>query len=579
MMKIITNQFWEQLKNNKWLHYVLILVIGIILSIPICNIQIRDTHDGSLHMLRIIGTVDSLKIGQIPPLINQNFCNGAGYSMNLFYPPIVTYLPLLIKLFTNSYITCLKIFGAICIILSGITMYKFSYEITKNRIIALFSAIFYLIAPYKLANIYKRYAIGEFCAMVFIPLVFLGVYNLFNGNRKKHYYIAIGAIGLMLSHTVTTLYTALFCVIYAVFNFKKLKNKEILIKCIINVAFILLVSIMFWLPMLEATSNAEYAIVNDGFMRTNGEFASQNTISFLQLFKDFYEENGTTFILGIPTVFAVILTIFVFKKIDKKYKEIYLIFVIFSLISVFMVSRFFPWKVMPNIICKLQYPWRMIGFLVFYISFICSVNLYNFIKQISKKENLQILISILFVILSVTDSTFIMSKFYSKDMQIDKNYEKYILENRKISCMQINRDYMPTKSLFNLSYVLARNDKTYILEGNAKVVKEDKNGLQDLIELYNVKENTIIEFPYYYYVGYKITINNNGKITQANPIESKNGYLSCVINENIENANIKVEYVGTIVQKVSYIISAISFIIFIVYIIFEVKKGENNGKD
>lgn len=579
MMKIITNQFLEQLKNNKWLHYVLILVIGIILSIPICNIQIRDTHDGSLHMLRIIGTVDSLKIGQIPPLINQNFCNGAGYSMNLFYPPIVTYLPLLIKLFTNSYITCLKIFGAICIILSGITMYKFSYEITKNGIIALFSAIFYLIAPYKLANIYKRYAIGEFCAMVFIPLVFLGVYNLFNGNRKKHYYIAIGAIGLMLSHTVTTLYTALFCVIYAVFNFKKLKNKEILIKCIINVAFILLVSIMFWLPMLEATSNAEYAIVNDGFMRTNGEFASQNTISFLQLFKDFYEENGTTFILGIPTVFAVILTIFVFKKIDKKYKEIYLIFVIFSLISVFMVSRFFPWKVMPNIICKLQYPWRMIGFLVFYISFICSVNLYNFIKQISKKENLQILISILFVILSVTDSIFIMSKFYSKDMQKDKNYEKYILENRKISCMQINRDYMPTKSLFNLSYVLERNDKTYILEGNAKVVKEDKNGLQDLIELYNVKENTIIEFPYYYYVGYKITINNNGKITQANPIESKNGYLSCVISENIENANIKVEYVGTIVQKVSYIISAISFIIFIAYIIFEVKKGENDGKD
>lgn len=578
-MKIITNQFLEQLKNNKWLHYVLILVIGIILSIPICNIQIRDTHDGSLHMLRIIGTVDSLKIGQIPPLINQNFCNGAGYSMNLFYPPIVTYLPLLIKLFTNSYITCLKIFGAICIILSGITMYKFSYEITKNGIIALFSAIFYLIAPYKLANIYKRYAIGEFCAMVFIPLVFLGVYNLFNGNRKKHYYIAIGAIGLMLSHTVTTLYTALFCVIYAVFNFKKLKNKEILIKCIINVAFILLVSIMFWLPMLEATSNAEYAIVNDGFMRTNGEFASQNTISFLQLFKDFYEENGTTFILGIPTVFAVILTIFVFKKIDKKYKEIYLIFVIFSLISVFMVSRFFPWKVMPNIICKLQYPWRMIGFLVFYISFICSVNLYNFIKQISKKENLQILISILFVILSVTDSIFIMSKFYSKDMQKDKNYEKYILENRKISCMQINRDYMPTKSLFNLSYVLERNDKTYILEGNAKVVKEDKNGLQDLIELYNVKENTIIEFPYYYYVGYKITINNNGKITQANPIESKNGYLSCVISENIENANIKVEYVGTIVQKVSYIISAISFIIFIAYIIFEVKKGENDGKD
>ena len=270
----VLNKIIEEIKNNKKIHYMIIIIIGIILSSFLCRIQIRDSHDGSLHMLRLIGTYDTLKLGQLPPLVNQNYCNGLGYSMNLFYPPLVTYIPLLIKLFVPTYSVALKLFGAICIIFSGITMYNCVNQMTKNKMIALFAAIFYLIAPYKLANVYKRFAIGEFAAMVFIPLVFLGLYNLFKQDGKKHYYIAIGAIGLMLSHTVTTLYTLLFCIVFILFNIKKLKNKEIIKKCIINIIFILLVSMLFWMPLLEATSKADYAIMNDGIMRTNGRFAS-----------------------------------------------------------------------------------------------------------------------------------------------------------------------------------------------------------------------------------------------------------------------------------------------------------------
>lgn len=270
----IVNKILKFIKENKWFHYGIIILIGIILSIPLSQIQIRDTHDGALHFLRVLGTEDTLKIGQFPPLINQNYCNASGYAMNLFYPPLVTYLPLLIKLFVENYMVALKIFAAICIILSGITMEQFVYEVTKKRGIALFAAIFYLIAPYKLGNVYKRFAIGEFTAMVFMPLVFLGLTNLIEGDQKKHYYIAIGAIGLMLSHTVTTLYTAIFCVFYLLFNLKQFKKKDVIKKCIINVIFILLVSALFWLPLLEATSLADYTIMNNEIMSTNGNYSA-----------------------------------------------------------------------------------------------------------------------------------------------------------------------------------------------------------------------------------------------------------------------------------------------------------------
>lgn len=175
----------EQIKNNKFIHYSIIVLIGLVLSIFLFKIELRDTHDGILHLLRVMGTADTLEIGQIPPLINQNYCNGVGYSMNLFYQPIVTYVPLLIKIFTPTYAIAIKAFGGLCIIASGISMYQFTYQITKKRSIALFSAMFYLIAPYKLANVYKRFAIGEFTALVFLPWVFMGLYNLLEQGRKK----------------------------------------------------------------------------------------------------------------------------------------------------------------------------------------------------------------------------------------------------------------------------------------------------------------------------------------------------------------------------------------------------------
>ena len=575
--KELINKGIRQLKENKWIHYLIILLIGIILSISLNQIQIRETHDGSLHMLRLIGTMETLEIGQFPPLINQNYCNGAGYAMNLFYPPIVTYLPLLIKLVTPTYMLALKYFGAICIILSGVTMYQFVYQVTKKRSIALFSAIFYMAAPYKLANVYKRFAIGEFTAMVFIPLVFLGLYNLFEQDKKKHYFIAIGAIGLMLSHTVTTLYTAIFCIIYILFNIEKLKDKKIIKKCIVNIIFILLVSMLFWMPLVETTHYAKYSIMDDGIMRTNGDWATANVISFSQLFKDKVEENGTTFVLGIPTIIAIIFTIFVIRKVDNKYKEYYILSVIFALISLFMVSKFFPWVIMPGLICKLQYPWRMLGFFIFFISFTCSVNLYYVIQSLTKKDTLRILIVSIFIVSLIICGIYNMSKFFTEMPSQDENYEQSILNNTRISHKQINRDYMPLKALeLQNTYVVQREDKTYILEGNVNILNEEKVNLKDIIKVENIEEGTILEFPYYYYVGYEIKIETDNGTEKLEPIESKNGYLSCKIEENIEEGQITVEYVGTTITYVSYAISAISLIVFIVYIIYERKKGEEN---
>lgn len=576
----LTKNIIKNFKDNKWIHYIIIIIIGICLSIPLSQIQIRDTHDGFIHMLRLIGTWDTLEIGQFPPLINQNYCNGSGYSMNLFYPPLVTYIPLLFKLIAPTYAIAIKIYASVCIILSGITMYQFTYQITKKRSVALFSAIFYLIAPYKLANVYKRFAIGEFTAMIFIPLVFLGLHNLFNQDKKKHYYIAIGAIGLFLSHTLTTLYTAMFCVIYILFNLNRLKDKEIIKKCIINGIFIVLICMLFWMPLFEASTQAEYSILNDAVMRTTPSYTADNTISFLQLFKDGGEENSTTYLIGLPTIIVISLTIFVVNKVDNKYKDLYLLCIIFSLISLFMCSRFFPWQIMPNFICKLQYPWRMIGYFNLFMSFVCGINMYIILKQIVKKDIIKILIITIFVVISIISSINIMSQFFTTDNTQDEKYTAMLFENKKISHMRINRDYMPLKAIYLQStYVKTREDRTYVLKGNAEILEENKEDLKDEMKIRNAEKDTVLELPYYYYPGYKIELTTSEGVKKLKTVESEHGYLSCVLPENIEEGSIRVEYVGTLVTYISYGISIMSFVTFIGYIIYERKKGELNDQN
>ena len=560
------------IKDNKWLHYAIIVVIGVILSIPLCKIQIRDTHDGFLHLLRMLGTNNAFKIGEIPPIVAPYYCNGGGYAMNLFYNPLVTYIPLLIKLFTPTYAMALKIFGGLCIVLSGITMYYFVYQVTKKRLIALFASIIYLIAPYKLGDVYKRFAIGEFASFVFMPLLFIGMYNLFNQDGKKHYFITIGAVGLVLTHTVTTFYMAIFCAIYVLLNVEKFKDKSILKKIIINVVFILLISMCFLAPMIEAKQLADYAIFDSKIMSTNGDYVYSNTIELSEFFTDIGKENATTYIIGVPTFVLMCLTIFTFTKVDKKYKDFYIVAILFSIISMFMSSKYCPWFVLPDFLCKLQYPWRMMGFFAFFISFVVGVNIYVLLKTLFDKDITRLIVATVIIVLSVAYTMPIVQQYATDDMQRDEKWENNVVENPYIYHMSINREYLPTKALYlQRTYLKDKEDKIYILSGDATIVEEEKKDLSITATLENITEGTVIEFPFFYYPGYEIILEQDGNVVKLKSEESDNGFVSAVVNTDIDNCKISVKYVGTTITYASYIISAFGLLGFALYIIKERK--------
>ena len=581
MKKII-----ENIRKDKVIHYIIIIAASLIAAIPLINLRIYGTDDGYVHMLRIFGMEQILKEQNFPPFIYSKFANGFGYAINLFYSPIVTYGPLFFRIFGLHYYTCLKLFAYSTILISCFTMYNFLYEVSKKREIAILGAVIYAFIPYRLETIFNRFAIGEFTAYIFFPMLFHGLFNLLKGDGKKHYYIAIAAIGLILTHTISTEYSAIFALLYIVFNFKQLKNKGVIRKIAINVIFILAITTFFTVPLMEHKILGNYVIFNSTSMKSLPSDVQNSTIKISQLFKDIGEVNGVSFKIGIPLIILTLLGIVSYKKVDKNIRSEYITFTVIAMISLAMVTKLFPWIIMPKILTTLQFAWRMQAFFEFALSIICAINLYYFIDIICKKssknskdtkvhtktENLYNML-LLFAIIVIITSMMKIDYNYSYEKEkflTDEEYETKI--NEKNSIWSINREYLPEKvdvKKLGKSYLDYRENRVYVLDGNATIINEKKEDLQLEFDIENYKANTILELPYIYYLGYTVTTEQNEKIQV---FESDNGMLAIKLDENIESAHITVKYTGTIIEKVSYLISAISIITFIGYVIYSKKQ-------
>ena len=570
--------------KNKKIIETIYIILAVLLTLfvlgkTIFSYDISGTNDGYLHLIKIIGVNDIIESGQFPPIIEAGFCNG--YAINLFYNPLTTYISLLCGVILNNFAYGIKLMLFIMMLLAIVFMYKFIKEFTGKKEIAIVAAIFYVTNPYYLSNIYIRGAIGESAALTFLPLLFLGVYSLFNGDRKKHYFITIAATGLILTHNITTLYAAIISFIYVIINFNKLKEKDILIKLLINILFIVGLTIFFIYPLLLHSFSGEYVIFDSDLMRTNGERVASGVISFKELFMEIPGQE-VIFRLNIIQVVLFILSIFCYRFIDKKDRKIYLSFIIFAILSVILCMTKNIWKFAPDILCNIQFPWRLLGFSGFFISTIAGINLFIILKKIFKnKENGLIFVIIPIALLSLLYAYSLDYKDYTTKKDDNESIEFINNNINNIVYMNINREYMPSKTYIALykNQERVKGDNVFILEGEALIESENKNELIYDIKLSDIKENTSIEVPFLYYKGYSAYIENekNGR-KEIDVKESDYGFLKIDIPNEYENGMIKVEYKTPITYYIVYIISFVTLIGFIIYIVLNTAKSKNYEK-
>ena len=541
--------------------YLIILIFTLIVSFPFVSNNI-DVYvdDGIQHIARLMGTFQSIEDkGEIFPVIMSNFCNGFGYSWNIFYSPFTAYVPMIFRLFTNSYELIFKLFMVFISFLSGIAMYEFVKKVTQNRYAGLLASCTYIFVPYRLTDMYLRYAIAELASFIFLPITFLGMYNIFNSEEKslkKSLILTLGAVGLILTHIVMAMYTAIFCFIYLLLNIKKLKEKEILKMLGINILLIILLSSFYLLPMLEHKLNTQYEVFQSGRMENTKTLIDSKT-GILDLF---YTPNGKLVKeIGFVILIGLVLTPIAFKKIDKSYKMIYWFSLIMGLVNIILSLKIFPFEKMPEILKMIQFTFRLLEFSSFFFIFVAAVNYSVAIKNFQMND--VVVLSTICILLFIP---FVKRIDFKKDWKEEQLWPSVAVNNYtgRVHAGCATFEYLPSKAFNNLDYIKNRENAIYILKGYANIENEKKSGSYMQFDLSEVENDTKLELPYIYYLGYEATLENSNGKQKINISESENGFVQINLN-NEDSGTITIRYTGTLLMKISWFISFATLIILI----------------
>lgn len=559
----------NKIKDNK--EYLYILLISIIICIPLMNKNINIyKDDGIQHVCRLIGTYQTIKSGEMLPMIMSNLCNNFGYSWNIFYSPLTAYAPLIFKIFNFTFTNCLKIFMFAVTLLSGITMYTFMMNVTKNKNVSLLSSILYVLAPYRITDMYIRIAVAELASFVFIPIIFDGLYSVLK-EEKLSFKLIWGTVGLILTHTVITMYMAIICLLYLVFNIKKLKSIKVIRILVISLVCILLITCFYWVGLLQHHNATSYEVFVPGRMEVGNKLEYYKT-EFYQLFHT-NKDQTMIYAIGLVTVLGLVLTPIAWKNVEKDYKRTYVLFLIFGIILTIMTLTFFPFEKLPSIFKMIQFTFRLYEFTALFFAFVAGINYGIIIKNFK----------IFDVIVLAVISTLLLIPYKSKlEYELSTNEDRLIegvrvTENTgRVHAGMASMEYLPSKAFKVLNtYIANRKDEPIITNGEAEILNYSKNRTNLEFELANMKSKQeadnqnnkteaglTIELPYIYYLGYRVYANGS----EIEYTESDNGFVQIKINPALYEQDVKInmKYIGTNEMIVTSVISIVSAMIIVI---------------
>ena len=224
------------------IHYFVIFLVAVILFASYGR-GYDMKHDGIFHFANLMGFIANFEIFNISKIVGI-VANDFGYGTGIFYPPLahhfIVYIYEILNIFGLQIFAAVKIGYFLSFLLSGIFMYIFVSKVFKNKNAAILSSIFYMFFPYHILDIFFREAMSESFIFIFIPLIFLGLYYLFNNEKRKFLLcFVIGYTGAILSHLVLSIYLTLFVILFLLFNYKKVFNKTNILNLCLASIFIL----------------------------------------------------------------------------------------------------------------------------------------------------------------------------------------------------------------------------------------------------------------------------------------------------------------------------------------------------
>lgn len=555
----------EKLKNSHNYRRLLIVLFYLVVSIIMYEFYKRDfvwTGDDIYYQFqRIMGLSVNFTDGLLASNISVMNFGKIGYGVNIFYPWL-TLIPFkLIFQFTGDWISAyykgLLFYFFVSFVISHYSMKKFS---GSTKIAMLFSII-YNLSIYRLIDLFTRGAVAEYLATIFLPLCFLGFYEIFFGDGKQWKPLAIGMSLIILTHVLSTFMCVIIFALLLIFFSPKLKfTRERLLNFVKAVATTIGATLIFTVPFLIEELFQKYGVPDKQILK--GQDLSR-VLSESLINNSRKAVEGNTYNIGLTMLIAIVLGLIVFKKFDFKYKAIYVTFVA----SLLLTMDWFPWHIFQNTpIEVIQYPFRFLMFTTLFGSIVLAQS----INLIFNREMVKYFPVVLAVLTIVNGALWMMSINYGASGKVLASPKSYISQK------MIKDDAIPDSYLAQYIPVsgLPRADTVIqhqlIVNDQLSVQVPAVKGHTNEFYLDNIKKGDKINLPYVRYKYTKAKFND-----QKVPISlSERGSVQITAPKAAKRVVIQLSYGNRSLFAWAAILSGLTwfYLLFSKYVILGYKK-------
>ena len=373
-------------------HRVLLLLtlVCLLACFPLFGDGLLKGDDRSFHLTRIVQVAYSMEAGQFPVRLYTNAINGFGYASPLYYCDLFLYLPAILYNCMVPLQLCYKIYAVVVTALTCVFCYQGLKHLNLSIQAAVAGTTLYLLAGYRLVNVFLRFAVGEYTAMMWLPLVIWGVYAIYTHEKatwKDWLPLAVGMAGIVQCHVISFELVCLFLAFFCLLAVKRTFRVSTLLALAKAALVALGLSLWFLIPMLwsMATQDIEVTKRFATDFQTNGTSLYQ----MLGLFSGQKDSNslGT---LGAAMVLGALLTAGLLLYQDdwgKQYPRKKLIMqcaLLMSGICVLFAWNLFPWNsllshvegtFLHKVLTLPQFPWRYLTIATMLLSVAAAVSL------------------------------------------------------------------------------------------------------------------------------------------------------------------------------------------------------------